>query len=98
MVSIGSKPDVIIGTVLDDDFFSSSTSSKGISKGSKITTVLPKMLPGEDTVEVLATTEEATSNTTQGLLISQILVTLVLSVSLKQMWNLFCVMQVLGYI
>ena len=89
---------MIIGTVLDDEFFSSSTSSAGIVKGSKVKTVLPKMLPGEDAVEVLATTEEATSNTTQGLMTSQIIVTLILSVSLKQMWNLFCVMQVLGYI
>ena len=28
---------------------------------------------------------------------SQLIITLVLSVSLKQMWNLFCVMQVLAY-
>lgn len=69
-VSKGSKPDVIVGTVLDADFFSSADSSQGITVGSKINTVLPKMLPGEDTVEVLAKTETATNSATQSLMTS----------------------------
>ena len=45
----------------------------------------------------METAESTAENTTQSLMTGQILLTLALSVSLKQMWNLFNVMQVLAY-
>lgn len=49
-VSKGSVPDQIIGTIINSDFFSASDSSKGIKVGTKVRTVLPRMLPGDEAV------------------------------------------------
>ena len=46
LVSIGSKKDVVIGTIIDESFFCSADSPSVITKGSKITAVLPRLLPG----------------------------------------------------
>lgn len=70
MVSKGSVQDEIIGTIINSDFFSSSTSSKGIKVGYKVRTVLPRMLPGDEAVEVLAKTETAANSATSSLMTS----------------------------
>ena len=54
------------------------------------------MFPGEEFEAIMETAESTAENTTQSLMTGQILLTLALSVSLKQMWNLFNVMQVLA--
>ena len=55
------------------------------------------MLPGESFATALATTEGTADSAAQSLLASQMVMTVVLSVSLKQLWNLLNVMQVLAY-
>ena len=54
------------------------------------------MLPGE-TVKLIESAGSSAKNTAQSLMTGQLILTLVLSVSLKQMWNLLNVMQVLAY-
>ena len=97
LVSIGTKKDVVIGTIIDESFFCSANSPSVITRGSKITAVLPRLLPGETMGEVLEAAESTIESTAQSMMTSQLILTLVLSVSLKQMWNLFTVMQVLSY-
>ena len=59
--------------------------------------MLPRLLPGEEFEATLDTTEESIEGATNTLMTGQIIATLALSVSLKQMWNLLNVMQVLAY-
>lgn len=92
MVSTGSKQDVIVGTILDESFFASEDEPTTVSVGTKIMTTLPRLLPGEAIEAVLATTEKLTESAASSFMTGQLILTLVLSVSLKQMWNLFCVM------
>ena len=50
-----------------------------------------------DAIDLLSFTESTIETTTQTLLTWQILVTIILSVSLKAMWNLLHVMQILTF-
>ena len=59
--------------------------------------MLPKLLPGEEFEATLNTSEESIEGSANTLMVGQIIATLALSVSLKQMWNLLNVMQVLAY-
>lgn len=97
MVSIGSKNDIIVGTILDETFFASEGSATTISVGTQMVNILPRLLPGQEIEQLLAATEEMAESAASTFMSSQLIVTLVLSASLKQMWNLFCVMQVLAY-
>ena len=95
MISQGAQPDVLIGTIIDESFFCSADSADSIAKGTEIKTVLPQMF-GEEFEAAMVSTKSAAETTTQTLMTSQIFLTLILSVSLKQMWNLFNVVQVLA--
>lgn len=88
---MGSKKDVVFGTVLDETFFASEDSAETIQKGSKLKLLLPKMIE-EGLVTAIEATEDAITDSVQPLMAGQIVLTLVLSVSLKQMWNLLNVM------
>ena len=56
-VSTGSKPDMIIGTIVDEAFFSSENSPQSVKVGTQIFSVLPRLLPGEAIEDILAATE-----------------------------------------
>lgn len=56
------------------------------------------MFPGEDYVMILETTKQSLERGTQTFVVAQIVLTLLLSVSLKSMWNLYNVCQILAYI
>ena len=56
------------------------------------------MFPGEDYVMVLETTKTSMERATNTFVVAQIILTLLLSVSLKSMWNLYNVCQLLAYI
>ena len=58
---------------------------------------MPKLIPGEEYEAAMETAKSSVENTANTLMTGQLIMTLVLSVSLKQMWNLFNVMQVLAY-
>lgn len=97
-VSIGETPDKAIATIVDGSFFADEATGISIPTGTTIDNVLPKMLPGEQFVMVMETTKETIETTAQGILVAQILITLILAVSLKSMWNLYNVIQIMAYI
>ena len=51
----------------------------------------------EEYVRVIEPVEEAINSSTNTLVFGHLIMTLILSVSLKQMWNLLSVMQVLAF-
>ena len=57
---------------------------------------MPRMIPTEDIQEFLASAASSIERTTQTLMTGQLVITILLSVSLKQLWNLLNVMQVLA--
>ena len=71
------------GEVIDETFFCSSDSPRSIKKGTKIKTSLPKLLPGEQAAAILSTAGSTIENTAQTMMTGQLIVTIVLSVSLK---------------
>ena len=96
-VSIGESKDVMVVTVADASFFASADSGLAIQEGTTITRVLPKMLPGEEFGAIMDTTKGSVESVGQTLVATQILVTLFIAVSLKSLWNLMTVAQVLAY-
>ena len=56
------------------------------------------MLPGKETVQALQTTKEGIENTANTVVVAQIAITVILALSLKSMWNLMNVIQVLSYV
>ena len=82
-VSSGSKKDMLVATVEDISFFCSADSESTIELGYKIKSKLPRMLPGENIEAILETTSASMKFSTNSLMASQIILTLVLSVSLK---------------
>jgi len=61
-VSLGSKPDVVVATVVDESFFSSNESPASLTVGTQIVTLLPRLLPGEAIESLLATSEKLTES------------------------------------
>ena len=81
----------------EPDLFVSKKTGKTLSPDISITSLIPKQFYSEASYTlavVAATTVQAAANTA---FLSQIFVTLCLAVSLKAMWNLMHVMQVLAY-
>ena len=56
------------------------------------------MLPGQTTVEALEVTETTITNATGTVVAVQLIIVIFLAISLKSMWNLTNVMQLLAYI
>ena len=82
-VSNGSKKDMLVATVEDISFFCSADSEASIELGYKIKSTLPRMLPGENFEAILETTATSMNSSTNSLMAGQMILTLVLSVSLK---------------
>lgn len=61
-MSVGSRKDVLIGTILDESFFASTDSALTIEKGTEIRATLPLMLE-EALVEVVESAEESIKST-----------------------------------
>ena len=97
-VSTGERKDVMVVTIMDDSFFTSQSSGKSLTKGSQIVNVLPKMLPSVEYTEALEITQSTFTTATQTFIILEICIAIVVAVSLKAMWNLMNVLQVLTYI
>ena len=85
-------------TIVDGSFFSSEENGLPIEPGTKIEQTLPKMLPGKAAVQVLETTKQSIESATNTVVVAQIIITLLLALSLKSMWNLMNVIQVLAYV
>ena len=93
-VSVGETQDVVIGTIVNESFFASQNSGMGIKKGTPIEILLPKLLSNDE----FGAAGEAIEAASRTIVITQICVTVVMAVSLKQMWNFMNVVQVLAYI
>ena len=90
-VSIGSHSDTFIVTV----FFPSITADSTIPDGYQIESQLPKILRSDGFYAAL--TEENIESTAKAVTITQIVIIIILTVSMKLMWNLLNVVQVLTY-
>ena len=97
MISIGAKKDKMVATIVDGSFFANED-GQPIPPGTEIVQLLPKLLPGEEFAMALESTKTGMERATQTFVIAQIIITLLLSVSLKSMWNLYNVIQILAYI
>ena len=91
-VSIGMEKDIIAAKVIDETFFSGTDSPNAIEQGTQILTNLPKLIPSEEIEEFLEAAASSIENTAQTMMTGQLIMAIVLSVSLKQLWNLFNVM------
>ena len=56
------------------------------------------MLPGKEVVSALETTKKSVENATNTVVVAQLIITILLALSLKSMWNLMNVIQVLSYV
>ena len=56
------------------------------------------MLPGKEVVATLETTKKSIEDTTNTVVVAQLIITILLAISLKSMWNLMNVIQVLSYV
>ena len=95
-VSTGFRSDVMTARVLDEAFFCSTDSPMSISENTLIVSVLPRILSGTFVEVFLESVESSIEQTTQTMMTGQLVMTIVLAVSLKQLWNLLNVMQVLA--
>ena len=77
----------MVATIINGEFFSSNENGLSMAPGTEIQQLLPKMIDAESikTLEVTKTSVESAANT---MVVAQIVITLVLAVSLKSMWNL----------
>ena len=87
-VSIGTRKDIMIITIVDDAFFKSQSGSSGITlkNGSTIRQLLPKMIQGDSLV--LEYSESSMSTATQAIVVTQLVITITMAASLKALWNL----------
>ena len=87
-ISKGKRPDILRATVMREDFFIGKGSGKPMKADTVIDAEIPRQFSSKEEYEVIQDTAivvEAVS-TTAG--ISNIVVTLALTASLKSMWNL----------
>ena len=84
---------MIRATIIDEDFFTNAELPSTISVGTIFDLKLPKLL-NEDLLEQYEVAETAVQATFESLGLSQVLVTVFSAVSLKQLWNLLNVLQV----
>lgn len=96
LVSPGDSKDIIESKVVDNHFFCSQEGPRCIEKGTIITFELPKMLSGSFAV-ALEYSETAVTASTNSIVLTNVLVTIALSISLKRLWNLLNVLQVLVF-
>ena len=59
MVSIGSKPDILVAEIRQEAFFSKIDEPNAITKGTKVKRILPKMLLKDTFEEVAEVTHDS---------------------------------------
>jgi len=97
-VSIGSKADLLRISFADSSVFVSRQTGLSLDQGLVLVKQIPKQFPSISSYEiavVAGSTVQAAANTA---FLSQFGVTICLAVSLKAMWNLMHVMQVMAYL
>ena len=82
-VSMGVIKDQMIVTIVDGKFFSSFENGLPIAPGTQIGLPLPKLYGSEDVAEIMETTKGSVETAANTLIVGQLILTLVLSASLK---------------
>ena len=98
LVSIGEIPDVLQIKIVDTDFFSDSESGITVDPDFSITKNLPIMLKNGEFAQNLELASATVEKGVQTGLVTQIIICVILSASLKSLWNFLNVVQVLAYI
>ena len=98
MVSIDNNKDTLVIIVKDVSFFTMIDEASVLEEGTIVTMKIPKQLSEEISKESLEAAKDALRQTTNTLVISQVVATIFLSISLKQMWNLIGILQILVFL
>ena len=97
-VSQGYTKESIIAIILDEELIYGESEFMSISEGTRFELSLPKLTDEESFETASKAIEDSIDQTANTVVLSQLLLTLLLSVSLKQMWILLSVMQVLAFL
>ena len=95
-VSQGYTEESLRAIILDNDLIYGDGEYESIAEGTTFELSLPRMANDEGFEAEIEVIEYSIDRTTNTVVLSQLVLTLVLSVSLKHMWHLLCVMQVLA--
>ena len=95
-VSQGYTKESIIARILDEELIFGESEYMTITEGTNFELKLTKLIELYETKS--KTIEDSIDQTANTIVLSQLLLTLLLSVSLKQMWILLSVMQVLAFL
>ena len=87
----------MVATVVDGAFFAPSSNGIPIPDGTSFNATIPKLLTGDEFVHALEVTETVVEAAATTIVTTQIIIYLVMAFSLKSMWNLMNVIQVLAY-
>lgn len=96
-VSIGSQPDQMRLEFIEPKLFSSKTSGLSIEDGKYVFVQLPQHFPDEETFIQVEIISDAIVKVSESAFWSSLLIAVLISLSLKVMWNIMNVMQVLAY-
>lgn len=80
-----------------ESMFTSRSSLKTLQKYKKLTVAIPKQFPDQIEYEIAVATGQVVQTATNTAIGIQLIVTLILAVTLKSVWNLNHVMQVMAY-
>ena len=97
-VSIGEKPDKLVVDFVKPELFISKASGKSLPEDSEIDASIPKQFPDLETYEIAQVAGSTVQFAATSAFLTQFAVTITLAVSLKAMWNLMHVMQVIAYL
>ena len=97
-ISSGREPDIFRAKIIQPNLFISKQSGKTVKKDTTIEVEIPRQFPTVEErkiIEATGVTVEAAASTAG---VCQLLISIVMAVSLKAMWNLMNVMQVFAYL
>ena len=77
-----------MATFKDEAFFSRTDSPICIVEDTKVYLDLPKMYMSEEQEKIIKIAQNTIEATTHNLVLGQVILTILLAISLKQMWNL----------
>ena len=97
-ISKSEIPDILIIEFVEPELFLSKETGKALSIDSGIRKNIPKQFPDETQYNIVVTAANAVQTAASTAFLSQIGVTICLAISLKAMWNLMHVMQVMAYL
>ena len=83
---------------MEENFFATTDHTQSIDKGEQLSIPLPRMLPADQIIRAFLDAEMTITSMAQTIFATNLIFTLLLSMSLKQMWNLLNTFQVIIYV